>query len=59
MQSPMLIAQHLLFHAPKLGLHGGDQGDDVDTMPALLDHAGEAAHLAFVAVQALDARGFG
>ena len=54
-----VVAQHLLLDAPQRRADGGDLRDDVDAVAVLLDHAGEAAHLALDAAQALQAGGLG
>ena len=51
-----VVAQDLLLDAAQRGAHRGDLRHDVDAVAVLLDHAGEAAHLAFDAAQPLQAR---
>ena len=48
-----VIVQDFLFNPAQRRAHGGDLGDDIDAVAVLLDHAGEASHLAFNAVEAL------
>src|SRR5262245_22880778 len=54
-----VVAQHLLLHPPQRRAHGQELGDNVDAVAVLLDHAGEAAHLALDAAQAPDAGSLG
>lgn len=48
-----VIVQDFLFNPAQRCAHGGDLGDDIDTVAVLLNHAGKASHLAFDAVEAL------
>lgn len=47
-----VVAKHFLLQSPQRRPHGGDLGDDVDTITILLDHARETAHLALDAAEA-------
>ena len=42
-----VVAQNLLLGASQCRAHGGDLGDNVNAVAVILDHAGEAADLAF------------
>jgi hypothetical protein len=53
-----MITQHLFLDAAKRGADGRDLGHDIDAIPPLLHHFGEAADLAFDAVQPLEASCF-
>lgn len=48
-----VVFEHLHTKALERGADGGDPGQDVDAVAALVDHALDAAHLPFDAVQAL------
>lgn len=54
-----VIAQHLFLDTPKSCADGRNLRHDVDAVPPLLHHFGEAANLTFNAVQALQTGGFG
>src|SRR5262249_37743226 len=51
-----VVAQDFLLHAPKRGAHRRNLRHDVDAIAVLVDHAGDAAHLALDPAQALGAR---
>jgi hypothetical protein len=53
-----VIAQHLFLDAAKRGADGRDLGHDIDAIPPLLHHFGEAADLALDAVQPPEASCF-
>src|SRR4051812_27841523 len=46
-----VIAQHLLLDLAQRRAHRADLGDDVDTVAVAFDHARQAAHLPFDALQ--------
>lgn len=48
-----VVAQHLLLDPAQRGPHRRDLRDDVDAVAVVLDHPGEAAHLALDPAQAL------
>src|SRR5215475_9815637 len=50
-----VVAQDFLLHAPKRGAHRRNLRHDVDAVAVLVDHAGDAAHLALDPAQALGA----
>ena len=47
-----VIAQHFVLDPSQSGARRSDLGDDIDTVPILLDHARETPHLTFDAAQA-------
>jgi hypothetical protein len=53
-----VIAQNLFLDAPERGAHRRDLRDDVEAIPVILDHAGEAAHLPFDPPEPFQAGGF-
>lgn len=54
-----VIVQHFFFNTPQGRSHGRNLCHDVDAIAIFLDHASEAAYLAFDAVEAFKTRGFG
>ena len=46
-----MIAQDLFLDPAQRSAHRADLGDDVDAVALVLDHAGEAAHLALDAAE--------
>ena len=49
-----VAAQDFLFHPAQRGPHRADLRHNVDSIALVLDHAGEAAHLAFDAAEPLE-----
>src|SRR5262249_60657771 len=54
-----VVAQDLVLEPAQGGAHGGDLRHHVDAIAVVLDHAGEAAHLALDPAEPLEAGGLG
>ena len=54
-----VVVQDFLLDPAQGRAHRGNLCHDVDTVAIFIDHAGEAAHLAFDAVETLEDGGFG
>ncbi len=52
-----MLTKDLFFDAPQRRAHGADLRADVDAIAVVLDHAGQAPHLALDAAQPLERRG--